>query len=292
MDAKSCYGALLMGIMRVAGKDTAKKFDTWLRFRAKVNLKHPVTLRDKVIYIENHCPSPMAAYCTDKWDVRTYVKEKGFADILVPTYGVAYTSFDEIPFDVFPDRFVLKATHGCKMNYFCVDKSQLNMEDCRKTLTKWLHTTYGTYSGEWHYLDIPPRIYCEQYLGDADKMVDYKFHCMNGTPQYVLVCGNRDASKAMRVDRQIFDMQWKRLNGLTETTKEYVDMQPPPHLTQMIKIAEELSKEFKFVRVDLYEINDKVYFGELTFTPTAGVFSHYTDAFLREMGKKLHLSNN
>ena len=289
MDLRSCYGALLMGIMQIMGRDAAKKFDVWFRFHKRINLKEPATLRDKVIFIENHCPSPLAAKCTDKWEVRAYVASKGYQNILVPVYGEAYRSFDDIPFDTFPERFVLKATHGCKMNYFCTNKAQLNMQDCRKALEGWLETTYGTYSGEWHYFDIPHRIYCEQYLDDADKMVDYKFHCMNGVPQFVLVCGDRDASEAMRVDRHIFDMEWNQLEGLVETDKNRVEIRPPQHFSQMVEIAKKLSGDFEFVRVDLYEIDGKVYFGELTFTPTGGVFSHYTDTFLREMGAKLTL---
>lgn len=290
MDAKSCYGALLMAMMRMMGKDATKKFDAQFRFHRRLNLKNPQTLADKVIYLENHCPSPMAARCTDKWEVRSYVVEKGFADILVPVHGPVCRSFDEIPFDDYPDRFVLKATHGCKMNYFCTNKAALDMTDCRRTLTKWLNTTYGTYSGEWHYFDIPHRIYCEDYLDNTDKIIDYKFFCMNGIPQFVQTCANRDASgKRMHVEHQIFDMDWRPLQGLIEATENYATIQPPLHLAQMIKIAKELSRDFTFVRVDLYELNDCVYFGELTFTPANGVLSHYSTAFLQEMGDRLHI---
>lgn len=283
-----------MGMMRVAGKDAAKKFDTWFRFHKRIDLKHPKTLRDKVIYIENHRPSPLAAYCTDKWDVRSYVAEKGFSDILVPVYGTAYHSFDEIPFDIFPDRFVLKATHGCKMNYFCKEKSMLNMEDCRRTLTKWLHTTYGTYSGEWHYLDIPHRIYCEQYLNDADKMIDYKFHCLNGVPEFVMVCSERknNGEKAMSVIFDLYDMEWHPIYevvpfGLDRPGRG--EAPKPGSFELMKKIAKELAEDFEFIRVDLYELDGKVYFGELTLSPACGVFPYYTDTFLQEMGAKFRL---
>ena len=106
-----------MAVMRTAGKDAAKKLDTWMRFRRKINLKNPQNMRDKVIYIENHCQPPLALLCTDKWAVRSYVAEKGYANALIPVYGEACGSFDQLPFHSFPDRFVLKATHGCKMNY-------------------------------------------------------------------------------------------------------------------------------------------------------------------------------
>lgn len=294
MDVKSCYGALLMGLMRAAGKDTAKKFDTWIRFHKRIDLKHPRTLSEKVIYIENHCLSPLAVSCTDKWDVRSYVAEKGFPDILVPVYGTAYRAFDEIPFAAFPNQFVLKATHGCKMNYFCTEKSTLNMTDCKKVLTKWLHTTYGTYSGEWHYLDIPHRIYCEQYLDDTAKMIDYKFHCINGVPQFVLVCSGRkrNGNRAMEVILDLFDMDWRPIHAIIPFGLDRPgsgDIPRPQNFAAMIKIAEELSSCFQFVRVDLYELSGRVYFSELTFSPACGVFPYYTDAFLQEMGEKLNL---
>ena len=206
---------------------------------------------------------------------------------LIPVYGEACGSFDQLPFHSFPDRFVLKATHGCKMNYFCEDKAKLNLDDCRKTLTKWLRVTYGAYSGEWHYLNIPHRIYCEEYLGGKETMVDYKFHCMNGVPQYVLACGNRSRSGKPKAREAIFDLEWNELPGLLE--KGRFNIPPPACLGQMVEMAKRLSEDFKFVRVDLYERDGKVYFGELTFTPACGVFPQYTDAFLEEMGRRLRL---
>lgn len=294
LDVKACYGAALMGLMRIAGKDTAKKFDTWLRFRKRLNLKNPESLRDKVIYIENHCPSPMAARCTDKWDVRSYVAEKGFADTLVPVYGTVYRAFDEIPFNRFPDQFVLKATHGYKMNYFCTDKAALDLADCRKTVEKWLRTTFGAYSGEWHYLEIPHRVYCERYLGDAERMIDYKFHCMNGIPQFVQVCSNRGANgnRAMEATWDLFDMEWNHIPELVfsdGTQAGSGDVPRPKGFEAMRDIARKLSEDFKYVRVDLYELDGRIYFGELTFTPSCGVYAHYSDSFLREMGKQLVL---
>lgn len=289
MDIKIYYGVVLMAIMRVAGKDVAKKFDVFFRYHKKIDLKRPKTLRDKVIYIENNCPSPLAAKCTDKWEARFYVTHKGLENILVPVYGKVYSSVNEIDFNALPERFVLKATHGCKMNYFCGDKSKFDINKCKKVLNKWLKETYGTYSGEWHYLDIPHRLYCEQYLDNADNMVDYKFHCFNGEPQFVLVCKNRKISAVgtMKVERFIFDMQWNQIDGLIE--HNISNLAPPRYFSEMIKIAKKLSEDFKFVRVDLYQMDEKIYFGELTFTPTNGVFSHYTDEFLIEMGKRLQI---
>ena len=286
MNKKEVYGGLLSCITAVAGIDNAKKFDTLFRDHKKLNLKNPQTLSDKVSYIELHEQSPLAASCTDKYAVREYVTNKGLGDILVPIYGGGYTRFEDINLTELPDSFAIKATHGCKMNYLVPDKEKLDKNKCVAEMSKWLKTTYGTYSMEPHYLEIPHRIYAEEYLADADKLIDYKFHCMNGVPQFVLVCGDRVVTEmGNSVSRHIFDMNWNHLSGLTDETADTVEK--PEHFNQMIEIARELSADFKFVRVDLYDINGRVYFGELTFSPTNGVFSHYTQEFLNEMGSKL-----
>lgn len=288
MNIKVIYGKMLTGLGRLCGVDFAKKFDTQLRFHRNLNLKNPKSLADKVTYIELHEQSPFAPECTDKYAVRQYVEDKGLADILVPLVGGPWSSVNEINFQTLPDAFVFKATHGYKMNYLVPDKTKLDKKKCMTEMSRWLQTTYGTYSMEPHYLKIPHRIYAENYLADADKLIDYKFHCMNGIPQFVLVCGDRVVTEMGNdVSRHIFDMNWNPLVGLTNETSDKIER--PEHLAQMIDIAKKLSADFKFVRVDLYDINGKVYFGELTFSPTNGVFSHYTQEFLDEMGTRLKI---
>ena len=288
MNIKVIYGRMLVAMSHRFGLDFAKKFDTRLRFHRTLNLKDPTSLADKVTYVELHRQSPLASLCTDKYAVRNYIREKGLENILIPVVGGPWGNIDDIDFDSLPDSFALKATHGCKMNYLVPEKETLDKNKCVAEMSKWLKTTYGTYSMEPHYLEIPHRIYAEEYLANADKLIDYKFHCMNGVPQFVLVCGDRIVTElGNSVSRHIFDMNWNHLKGLTDETADTVEK--PEHFDQMIEIARELSADFKFVRVDLYDINGRVYFGELTFSPTSGVFSHYTQEFLGEMGKKLRI---
>lgn len=286
MNIKSGYGKILTGISKLFGADTAKKFDTRLRFQRDLNLNQPKSLADKVTYLELHDPSPLAPKCTDKYAVWQYVEEKGYEDILVPVVGGPCSKIEEVDFTTLPESFVFKATHGCKMNYLVPEKGKMDKKKCVNEMSKWLKTTYGTYSMEPHYLKIPHRIYAEEYLADANKLIDYKFHYMNGISQFVLVCCDRVTTElGNNVSRHILDMNWEPLKGLTDETADVV--KKPEHLEQMIEIARKLSADFKFVRVDLYDINGKVYFGELTFSTTNGVFSHYTQEFLDEMGAKL-----
>lgn len=288
MNVKLLYGKCLSLFSGVFGVDTAKKLDALLRFRRKLNLKNPTSLADKVSYIELHCQSPLAAECTDKYAVRNYVANKGLGDILVPLVGGPWERVEDVDFEALPESFAIKATHGCKMNYLVPDKSQLDTKRCKQEMQHWLDTTYGVYSMEPHYLEIPHRIYVEAYLADADKLIDYKFHCMNGVPQFVLVCSDRVVSETgNKISRHIFDMDWKHMEGLIDETDDIVDK--PEHFERMIEIARQLSDGFSFVRVDLYDINGKIFFGELTFSPTSCVFSHYSMNFLNEMGKKLSI---
>ena len=294
MNIKLIYAGLLSTISNTAGVDAAKIFDTLLRDHRLLNLKNPQTLSDKVSYIELHEQSPLAPSCTDKYAVRQYIADKGLSDILIPIYGGAYTDFDEIDFDSLPDAFVIKATHGCKMNYLVPDKSKLDREDCRREVRRWLDTTYGTYSMEPHYRTIPHRFYIEQYLSDAEKLVDYKFHCLNGKPYFVLVCSDRknNGDKAMQVTLDLFDMDWKPIHEVVASGSEKPvngTLKKPVSFEKMADIARMLSSDFKFVRVDLYELDGKVYFGELTFTPAHCVFPCFTEQFNRQMGKLLRI---
>ena len=294
MNKKEVYGGLLSCITAVAGIDNAKKFDTLFRDHKKLNLKNPQTLSDKVSYIELHEQSPLAASCTDKYAVREYVTNKGLGDILVPIYGGGYTRFEDINLTELPDSFAIKATHGCKMNYLVPDKSKFDLEKCKKEIQRWMDTTYGTYSMEPHYIEIPHRFYIEKYLEKADQLVDYKFHCLNGEPQFVLTCSDRKSNgdKAMQVTLDLFDMDWKPIPEIVSSGLERPGdgkLPRPENLDEMIRIAKILSEDFKFVRVDLYELEGKVYFGELTFSPAHCVFPYLSDKFDLEMGKLLQI---
>ncbi len=287
---KKIYACWLKILVVLVGIDCAKQFDAYIRFRRKLNLKNPKTLADKVTYLFLHKSTPLMSTCTDKWEVRKYIADKGLSDLLIPTVGGPWTSVEEINFDALPNEFILKATHGCKMNYFVPDKSKLDIPSCKRTLQKWLDTTYGTYSMEPHYKPISHRIYAEQLLNVPGKLVDYKFHCLNGVPQFILVCSERHQATngAMQVTRELFGPDWQSYcEGVIPAR---LSTQPAPqHLKRMLEVSRILSADFPFVRVDLYELNDKIYFGELTFSPASGIFGHFTDAFIEKMGTLLQI---
>lgn len=288
--AKTAYAAVLRAAEAAFGLDGAKKLDVLLRFRKKLNLKNPQTLAEKVVYLSLHGLPELAVSCTDKWEVRKYVAQKGLEEILIPVCGEAVSRAEDVDFEALPDRFVLKATHGCSMNYVCMDKAALNRRECVERMKRWLKTTYGTFSVEPHYRRLPHRIYCEEYIGGAEGIVDYKIHCLNGKPSFILVCSGR-ADSAVTMD--IFDLDWNPLDAV-QAYKRHVPgtgvVPRPENLERMLQIARTLSRDFDFVRVDLYNVDGRIYFGELTFTPANGVFPSYKPDFLAREGQKLSIT--
>ena len=208
--------------------------------------------------------------CADKYAVRDYVEKKGFKHILNNCFGV-YHTVEEIDFDELPNQFVLKLTNGCGQNYICRDKRKLDIESLRELLQGWMDQApfYGLKTGEWHYSQIKPRIIAEEYLSSLDKdesLIDYKFHCFYGHVLGILVCYDRDSDTHL-ANYDWYDLDWNLTDGEPEELHKNQRMIPKPaSFNEMIRIAEELSSNIDYVRIDLYEIDDKPLFGEMTFT--------------------------
>lgn len=288
---KRLYAILLSFIEYLFGIDLAKKFDTKLRFHKSLDLKNPKTLSEKVTYIELHKQSPLAPSCTDKYEVREFVKSRGLENILIPVYGEAWSDVNQIDFNTLTYPCILKATHGCKMNYVLHDINNIDLQKCKQELSKWLKISYGTYSIEPHYKTIPHRIYAEKFIDGIDDLIDYKFHCINGNPEFVLTCSQRKANgdAAMAVTLDLFDMEWKHIPEIIGSGNEIAGdglIQKPETFDRMKEIARVLSCGFEFVRVDLYEINGNILFGEMTFSPACCVFPYFSKEFDIEMGNK------
>ena len=246
---KRLYAILLSFIEYLFGIDLAKKFDTKLRFHKSLDLKNPKTLSEKVTYIELHKQSPLAPSCTDKYEVREFVKSRGLENILIPVYGKAWSDVNQIDFNTLTYPCILKATHGCKMNYVLHDINNIDLQKCKKELSKWLKISYGTYSIEPHYKTIPHRIYAEKFIDGIDDLIDYKFHCINGNPEFVLTCSQRKANgdAAMAVTLDLFDMEWKHIPEIIGSGNEIAGdglIQKPETFDRMKEIARVLSRGF------------------------------------------------
>lgn len=204
-------------------------------------------------------------------------------------YGV-YKKVDEIPWDKLPKQFVIKCNHASGYNIICADKSKLDIEECKKKLTAWMKDRYGMVSGEYIYTKIKRRIVIEEYLGEDIDAI--KFFCFNGVPKMEYL-GKDDQKNGIK-DKyfDMFDENWNRLDwnyGNPEHHKHQPGEIPKPQkFEEMKEMAKMLSRDFPFVRVDLYSVNDKIYFSELTFFPTAGIMV-LEKAHLEKMGSWLKL---
>lgn len=283
--ARDLYRHALNASSAILGVETTKKLDSRIRFGRKLDLENPKTLSDKICWIELNTDQALAARCTDKYAVRSYVEEKGLGDILIPLVGGPWINASDIDIDSLPERFVLKATHGCEMNYICKDKSRLDRNDLLNKAGQWLKEDYPRACIEPHYKLVPHRLYSEEFVGGLGDVIDYKFHCINGEPAFVLTCSNREDSLKL----SLYDLDWNPISGLQGAMRNERKIERPKNLKEMLEVAKTLSSDFDFVRVDLYEADEKIFFGELTFSPACGVLEYFTDSFVAKWGEVLHV---
>lgn len=254
------------------------------------NLKDPKTWGEKLLWLNHHWKPSLKTLCADKYCVRDYVRKKGLENILIPLLGV-WDKAKDIDFEELPDKFVLKCNHGCAMNILVTDKAKLNEKEAVHQLKKWLKMDLGKISGEYHYSEIRRRIIAEAFLPVEKEtdVVDFKLHCFNGQPRFITVCFNRD-TQDHNAERIVYSVDWERMMILPEDKPES-SYPKPDSLTEMVDIAKRLSEDFPYVRVDLYAIQDKIFFGELTFTPNGNIPERaYTKEACKEIGSMLDLS--
>lgn len=236
----------------------------------RLDLKNPKTFNEKIQWLKLNDRKDFYKTIVDKYSVRDYIAQEWGEEHLIPLLG-AWESVEDITFDSLPEQFVLKCTHGSKCNIVCTDKSKLDIEKAKRLLSKWMSTNYYYHSREWPYKFVTPRIIAEKYMlsTDADELIDYKFYCNNGKPEYVMVCVGRNNNNLRFL---YFDREWNfyRYNYGDDKLPADFSFPMPEQVPEMFKIAEKLSKGFKYLRVDLYESDGKLYFGELTLYPSGG----------------------
>lgn len=268
-----------------------------MRFGRLPRLRHPKSLNEKILYLKLFSDTSRWTQMADKVAVRDYVKSCGLESILIPVYG-AWEQVEDIPFDALPQQFILKANNGDgKGTNVKVDKSKMSRQDwhdLRERLQGWLETKYiGAMSAEPQYRDIKPMILAEELLpcGEGESsLIDYKLWCFNGEPHSFLICLERQ-SDGVHTSVDCYDLEWNRHSEKMQSTSHVTvatKATPRPScLDDMIQTARILSKPFPEVRVDLYAVGGKVYFGELTFTSLGGMMNYYTPEYLLEMGSKI-----
>lgn len=264
------------------------RFQYKMKMGRKLNLKNPQRYTEKLQWYKIYYRTPLMTQCADKYNVREYIKSKGLESTLNKLYDV-YDRVDEINLDLLPQKFVMKTTNGSGTNILCNDKSQLNIDDIKQSLNDWMNRDNYSVGREWSYKGVVPRIIVEEYLEDEnnpfDGINDYKFICFNGEAKYIVL----DVDRQIEHKRNIYDADWNFIDVSTDHPN-FGDCVPEPEgFEEMLKVANILAEDFPFVRVDLYWVNEKVYFGELTFYPWTGYVQFDPDEFDFELGKQFKL---
>ncbi len=254
----------------------------------KLDLENPQEFNAKIQWLKVYYKNPLMTQLVDKYSVREYVNEKVGEQYLNELLGV-YDRVTEVDFDELPDQFVIKGVHGCHFNLIVPDKAQLNPFKAKYLLRKWMAKNQYYRGGlEWAYKDVPHRLIAERYLSEMGKAVinDYKFFCFSGTPKYVQV----DIGRGLENHRCFYDMEWeKQPFNVGRTSFFEGELQPPENFDEMKTIAKKLAADFPFVRVDLYNIDGRILFGEMTFYPSDGRNEFRPEEYNRILGDLLEL---
>ncbi len=288
---------ILLGLLKCVGVYIFS--DKWylkcyyrLEMSEPLNLKHPKKFTEKLQWLKLYNRKPEYTTMVDKYAVKDYVAKRIGEEYIIPTLGV-WDRPEDIDFESLPDKFVLKTTHGGGSGgvLICKDKTTFDKDKAIANLNVSLKSDIYSALKEWPYKDVSRRIIVEQFMEDSKygELRDYKFFCFNGDPKYCQVIANRRTKETI----DFFDMDWKH--------QEFVGLNPvcgnafkpaakPAALQQMIKVAADLSKGIPFLRVDLYFINGKIYFGETTFYPASG-FGKFTPRTWNDtLGNLINLS--
>ncbi len=278
---KRLFKRIINSIVYRLPKRIGRKLLYKKRMKKSLNLDNPKDFNEKINWLIVNEYDEKYGNLADKYKVREYITQKGYEEILPKLYKT-YSNANDINFNELPDTFVLKPNNGCGHIFVCKDKNAFDKEKCIRELNKAIRQNFAKESLEYHYSFIEPKIICEEYLNDGTDSLplDYKFFCFSGNVECVLVCSDRENNNY----RDYYDLQWNKLNYTKEARQSKVEIEKPKHFDKMIEIASNLSENFKFVRVDLYNINGRIYFGELTFSPCAGFNKNINQEVLNHFG--------
>lgn len=265
-------------------------------FGRDIDLKHPKDINEKILWLSLYSDISEWSRLADKYAVRSYLEEKGLGNYLVKLYG-KWDKAEDIEWDKLPKQFVLKSNNGSGTVKIVTDKSKLEIPTTTQLLNYWLNKKIAVATTEFHYASIKPCIIAEELIdctkdtNQSTSAIDYKIWCFNGKAHYIWACSNRNKESA---DVALFDREWNYHPEKSVFNEHYreqkVLVKKPKNLEEMLDVAEKLARPFPVVRVDLYNIEGKIYFGEMTFTSLGGTMNFYTKECLYEMGSLIDIS--
>lgn len=285
----------ILRLMAFIPDKTMVKIQYRIKLHRKLDLKNPKRFTEKLQWYKLYYRDPLMAKCVDKYDVREYVKECGLGDILIPIIGI-YDTPQQIDIKKLPNKFVAKDTLGGGGNavIICKNKNIIDVSDIKAKMLQWIKSSTSFRQGgrEWVYGGKKHRIIIEHFLPSEDKkggLIDYKFFCFYGKPEVLYVIADRVVGQKASVgifNPDTFE-QLKAERGDEKLLERKIDK--PDKYDEMYKIAQVLSRPFPEARIDLYCVNEKIYFGEITFFDGSGYMSFKPDSFDYEMGNKFRL---
>jgi len=227
------------------------------------NLKNPITFNEKIQWRKLNQHDVRYTSLVDKYDVCEYI-EKVYPGLLVPMYRL-YDRPEYVDFDELPDKFIIKPTHGFGQVIICNDKRELDKNKALSIIKDWFDYNQFYITGEWQYKQIKPRVIVNELLGSNIR--DYKFFCFDGEPYAIQI----DSDRYIEHKRQFRNVNWERISCELAYPNDNTELDKPAKLNEMLNVCRMLSRDFDFVRVDLFLVNGKIYFSELTFTPGNGM---------------------
>lgn len=258
----------------------------------RLDLEEPKNLIEKIIWMQFHTDTSLWTKCADKYTVREYVKKCGLENILPKLYGV-WDNPEDINWAILPDKFILKTNNSCGQVIIVRDKRNLDIKSTIHKIKKWLRSKYGFHNAQLHYLKIKPKIIAEELLEDPSlpanaNLIDYKIHCFNGEPETCFVVSGRNGANYYIT---YLDLNWNNISdyALNPQSPHYGNnsFAQPKDFNKMLEYAKILSKGIPHVRVDFYDIDGRIYFGEMTFTTGYG---YRSQEFSDYLGSKIDLS--
>lgn len=254
-------------------------FGRWL------NLKNPKTYADKLAWLKIHKKDQRLTKLVDKYEVRNYVKSVIGEEYLIPCLGI-YNNTEEIPWNILPEKYVLKCTHDSASVILHKSNNDFDKEGAIKSLNQHLGRNMYWYAREYAYKDVPARIICEAFLDDNGKApADYKIMCFGGEPKYIIL----DLDRFGDHHRDCYDINWVKQDFTTDHEQSESISPKPKNLEKMLELASKLSTGFAHVRVDFYNLDGKIYFGEMTFFPWGGPIWFKPDEWNYRFGELIKL---
>ncbi|NTQ65724.1 glycosyl transferase [Enterococcus faecium] len=237
-----------------------------------MDIDNPVGFNQKLQWLKIYDRKPEYSMMVDKFEVKKYVASIIGEEYIIPTLGI-WENFDEIDFAKLPNQFVLKCTHDSGGVVICRDMKTFDLKKARKKINKSLKNDYYLKGGrEWPYKNVKHKVIAEKYMqdGQTSELRDYKFYCFHGEPKFLYLSQGLEDHSTAQIS--FVELDWKRASFGRCDYKPFTELPPRPiNYDLMIELARKLSMDIPFLRVDLYEINGNVYFGELTFTPCGGM---------------------